>query len=72
MNKYSKMGLIFLAGAAAGVIAGILLAPDKGAETRRKMADKAKDFGEVMKEKAKKGWQQASNCKEKFTEEVAG
>ena len=38
----SKFLIGFIAGAALGALAGILLAPDKGVETRRKVADKAK------------------------------
>lgn len=33
-----------LAGAAAGVVAGILLAPDKGSATRRKIAEKGEAY----------------------------
>lgn len=33
-----------LAGFALGVLAGILLAPDKGSETRRKIAQKGQDL----------------------------
>jgi len=69
MNKYSKIGLAFVAGAAVGAIAGLLFAPDKGSETRRKMADKAREWKDDMKEKAKKKWQEAHNGKEKFAEE---
>jgi gas vesicle protein len=70
MNKYSKIGLAFLAGAVVGAIAGVLLAPDKGSETRKKMADKARDLSDAMKEKARKGWQQASDLKEKIVREA--
>ncbi len=70
MNKYSKIGLAFLAGAAVGAIAGVLLAPDKGSETRKKMADKARDFGDAVKEKAKRGWQKVGDFKEKVTREA--
>jgi gas vesicle protein len=41
-NKKLIMGI--LAGAAIGAIAGVLLAPDKGANTRKKISDKGKDF----------------------------
>ncbi|OSZ81483.1 hypothetical protein CAP36_09705 [Chitinophagaceae bacterium IBVUCB2] len=40
----SKTMLGFLAGAAVGALAGILLAPDKGSETRKKIATKANDI----------------------------
>lgn len=41
-SSASKFLIGFIAGAAAGAIAGILLAPDKGSETRKKVAEKAK------------------------------
>jgi len=40
-NKSLLFGLI--AGAAAGAIAGVLLAPDKGAKTRKKVLDKSRE-----------------------------
>ncbi len=70
MNKNSKIGLAFLTGAAAGAIAGILLAPDKGTETRKKIADKAKGLKETMREKVKDGLQKANDLKEKFVKEA--
>ncbi|NVO19169.1 MAG: YtxH domain-containing protein [Bacteroidetes bacterium] len=40
----------FLIGAAVGAVAGILLAPDKGSVTRKKIADKASETGEAVKD----------------------
>ena len=34
----------FLTGLALGVLAGVLLAPDKGSETRRKLSEKGNDL----------------------------
>ncbi|MFT3936671.1 MAG: YtxH domain-containing protein [Chitinophagaceae bacterium] len=45
----TKVLLGFLAGAAAGALAGILLAPDKGSETRKKISKKTSDLGESLK-----------------------
>jgi gas vesicle protein len=39
-----KMLLGILAGLAIGVSAGILLAPDKGSNTRKKISNKGKDY----------------------------
>lgn len=36
----------FLAGAAAGALAGILLAPDKGSETRKNLRKKVRDLSD--------------------------
>jgi gas vesicle protein len=46
-NKKTMMAI--LAGAAAGAIAGILLAPDKGSETRKKISSGAGDFTDTVK-----------------------
>jgi len=49
-NTMSKLVTGLVIGAAAGLIAGILFAPDKGTETRKKIADKAGDFTDELKE----------------------
>ena len=46
-----KVLLGALAGFAAGAVLGILLAPDKGEETRKKMGKKAEDFSDGLKSK---------------------
>lgn len=46
----SKLVAGLFIGAAAGLIAGVLFAPDKGTETRRKIADKAGDFTDELKD----------------------
>jgi len=40
----------FLAGAAAGAIAGLLFAPDKGSNTRKNIADKASKISSDLRE----------------------
>ena len=45
-----KMLAGFFTGAALGTIAGILFSPDKGSVTRKKIADKARETGENIKE----------------------
>ncbi len=50
MNKKIIVGL--LAGAAVGVLAGILLAPDSGKETRKKLSKKGKDITDTVHIKA--------------------
>lgn len=69
MDKYSKVGLAFLAGAAAGAIAGVLLAPDKGTETRKKISGKAKELGEAITGKAHDGFRFAGNVQERLAKE---
>lgn len=46
-----KLLLGVLAGVAAGALIGILFAPDKGTETRRKIVEKGEDYVDGMKEK---------------------
>jgi gas vesicle protein len=62
MNTTGKVLVGMLSGAAAGAILGILFAPDKGKETRRKIAQKTNDVrynwqnkvGEVLEKAAEK------------------
>ncbi len=50
MNN-GKLILGVLAGAAVGVLLGVLFAPDKGSETRKKIAKKSADSADDLKEK---------------------
>jgi len=49
--KTSKILLGVLAAAAAGALIGILFAPDKGDETRKKIGKKAKDLADDLASK---------------------
>ncbi len=49
--KTSKLLLGIVAGVAAGTVLGILLAPDKGSETRKKIREKGGEFTDGVKEK---------------------
>jgi gas vesicle protein len=48
MNNSSKILLGFIAGAAIGGALGILLAPDKGSETRKRIVEKGNDLGDSL------------------------
>ena len=43
--------LRFAAGVGVGIGVGMLLAPDKGEETRAKLAEKAQDFGDNVRQR---------------------
>jgi gas vesicle protein len=50
MNS-GKVFLGLLAGIAAGAVLGVLFAPDKGTETRKKISKKSKDLVDEVKNK---------------------
>ena len=49
-NSAGKMLLGTIIGGAIGALAGIMFAPDKGSVTRKKIADKAKETSDNLKE----------------------
>jgi len=49
--KSGKILLGILAGTAAGAVLGILFAPEKGKEMRRKIAAKGEDYADAVKDK---------------------
>ena len=49
--KQGKVVLGLLAGLAAGAVLGILLAPEKGSVTRKKITDKGQDYVDEVKNK---------------------
>jgi gas vesicle protein len=46
MSRTSDVVLAFVVGAAAGAVTALLLAPDKGSETRRKLRESIGDLAE--------------------------
>jgi gas vesicle protein len=46
MNKAGKLMLALISGLAAGAVAGILFAPDKGSSIRRKITKSSRRFAE--------------------------
>ena len=61
----SKVLVGFLAGAAVGGVLGLLLAPDKGSETRRKIIETGNDLGDSIADLG-------GTVKDKFNEVVDG
>jgi gas vesicle protein len=61
----SKLLVGFLVGAAVGGALGILLAPDKGEETRKKILEKGSDLGDSLSDFS-------DTIKDKFNEVVDG
>ena len=51
MNNTTKILAAFAAGALAGAALGILFAPDKGSETRKKIGEEGKKIADSMKNK---------------------
>jgi hypothetical protein len=65
MSNNSKLLMGFLVGAAVGGALGLLLAPDKGSETRRKIIETGNDLGDSIA-----GF--GDSVKDKFNEVVDG
>lgn len=66
----SKLLWGFLAGAAIGGALGILLAPDKGSETRKKIMEKGNDLSDAVMDKFNDVKDRFADVKEKFNDVV--
>jgi gas vesicle protein len=65
MKDNSKVFVALLVGLAAGAALGILFAPDKGNETRDKLAESLKNLGDSIKETAAKEIDNLKDLKDK-------
>lgn len=70
MNDNSKVLIGLLAGLAAGVALGLLFAPEKGSETRDKLSQSLKDFGDSIKDKAADEINNLTNLKDKVVDSI--
>ncbi|MFI5451575.1 YtxH domain-containing protein [Pedobacter sp. UC225_61] len=70
MSDNSKVVVGLLAGLAAGVALGLLFAPDKGSETRDKLSQSLKDFGDSIKDKAADEINNLNSLKDKVVSSI--
>ena len=66
MKSAQKILSAAAVGAVIGAVAGILLAPDKGSETRRKLVDQGRKAGDSLKDAIESGKSTLSEMKEKY------
>ncbi len=65
-----KVVLGLLAGVAAGAIAGLLFAPDKGSGTRKKIIKKGKNYEKKLEKKFSKNMDMANKKFDKLKSDV--
>ncbi len=71
MNNTTKILVAFGAGAATGAILGILFAPDKGSELRRKINEQGKKVADDVKGKFQKGKEKFNDLKDDLGQAIS-
>ena len=70
MNSSSRTILAIMGAAAVGAIIGMLVAPEKGSELRRKITDATGDWTTQLSDLLAQGKEQLNNLKNKATSEA--
>ena len=71
MNSTSKTILAVMGAAAVGAVIGMLVAPEKGSELRRKISDATGDWTTQLSDLLAQGKEQLNNLKNKATSEAS-
>jgi hypothetical protein len=66
MSNTGKLLAAFAIGAAAGVVLGILYAPGKGSETRKKINEEGKKVSDAIKNKFNEAKEKINSMKDEF------
>jgi len=66
MNNTAKILTAVAAGVVTGAILGVLFAPDKGSETRRKINEEGKKMAGDVKDRFEKGKEKLNSLKEEI------
>lgn len=72
MEKNNKILLALGIGVAVGSILGVLFAPDKGAETRKKIANTSEELSNKIKNRFTKGKESMDSIKASMRASVDG
>lgn len=72
MNNTGKIVTALATGAVAGAVLGILFAPDKGSETRKKISDAGKKLAEGVEKNLKRGKEKLAHLEDKVKEKMDG
>jgi gas vesicle protein len=72
MKKYNEILLSLGIGLAVGGILGVLFAPDKGSETRRKISESGSNLKKGLKDKVNLTKQKVNQLKDEFAESING
>ena len=71
MNSTSKTILAVMGAAAVGAVIGMLVAPEKGSDLRRKITDATGDWTTQLSDLLAQGKEQLNNLKNKAVAEVS-